>query len=114
MPPGRDNFRRNRVAPCCYFSIFRLGYWLRDDKLNAFDNVKVSGVSADISICLFPVNAPPTRPPAAPTSAPIPAPFPPPANPPISAPPAAPPPVVAAVRLPLPLTVLLNTFVWIW
>src|SRR5262245_25212176 len=106
MPPGRDNFRRNRVAPYCYFSIFRRGYSAREDNENGFASVNVSGVSAAISICLLPVNAPPTRPPAAPTSAPIPAPLPPPAKPPINAPPAAPPPVVTAVRFPLPLIVL--------
>src|SRR5258708_2180445 len=78
----------------------------RGRRVSGLDNVNVSADSAGISTCLFPVNAPPTKPPAAPTSAPIPAPFPPPAKPPISAPPAAPPPVVAAVLLPFPFTVL--------
>src|SRR5262249_27702607 len=66
------------------------------------------------SICLFPVAAPPMNPAPAPISAPIPAPLPPPAIPPINAPPAAPPPVVAAVLLPFPFVVLVNTPVWIW
>src|SRR5271170_3972293 len=88
-------------------------YSPRGGRVSAFDNVNVSGASAGISICLFPVSAPPTRPPATPTSAPIPAPFPPPANPPISAPPAAPPPAVTAVLLPFPLTVLSSVPVWI-
>src|SRR6266478_6398380 len=85
----------------------------RGRRVSGLDNVNVSADSAGISTCLFPVNAPPTKPPAAPTSAPIPAPFPPPAKPPISAPPAAPPPVVAAVLLPFPFTVLSSVPVWI-
>src|ERR1700758_844688 len=76
-------------------------------------NVKLSADSAGISICLFPVTAPPIKPAPAPASAPMPAPLPPPAKPPINAPPAAPPPVVAAVLLPLPFCVLLSGVVWI-
>src|SRR5215470_10734459 len=87
-------------------------YFLGGGSLSAADKVKVSAVSGGISICLFPVIAPPIKPPAAPTTAPIPAPFPPPASPPISAPPAAPPPVVAAVLLPFPLTLLSKVPVW--
>src|SRR6266566_4535256 len=89
------------------------GHLAGGGRVNGAVKVKLSGDSAGISICLFPVKAPPTNPAVAPTSAPMPAPFPPPASPPINAPPAAPPPVVAAVRLPLPLIVLLSTLVWI-
>src|SRR5215470_1051151 len=74
-------------------------------------SVKASAASAGYSICLFPVIAPPTKPAPAPTAAPMAAPFPPPAIPPINAPPAAPPPVVAAVLLPFPFSVLLKTLV---
>jgi hypothetical protein len=67
--------------------------------------IKDTTDSAGIETPLFPVAAAPTVPAPAPTRPPITAPLPPPASPPISAPPPAPPPTIAAVRLPLPLTV---------
>src|SRR5215471_7020016 len=78
-------------------------HWLGGGKVRAVVKVKLRADSAAISICLFPVSAPPIKPAPAPARAPMPAPLPPPAIAPISAPPAAPPPVVAAVLFPFPL-----------
>src|SRR6202451_4900248 len=88
-------------------------HWPGGGSVNGADIRKLSADSAGISICWFPVTAPPNNPAPAPHRAPMPAPLPPPAIPPINAPPAAPPPVVAAVRLPFPLTVFSSTAVWI-
>src|SRR5580765_530741 len=107
-----DSLRLNSVSESRVLSNPASSHSVPDGRVRDLDNVNESGDSAGISICLFPVRAPPTNPAPAPTRAPIPAPFPPPANPPIRAPPAAPPPVVAAVLLPLPLTVLSKVPVW--
>src|SRR5215469_3271707 len=69
-------------------------------------SLKLTADSAGRTMSLLPVKALPAVPAPAPARAPIAAPLPPPAIPPIRAPRPAPPPVVAAVLLPLPLTVL--------